>query len=246
MTDAKRSKLGKKARQFVIDNFSIDVIGARLEEVFDSLPFCQWDFDFSEKPRDPNYTPPFIENDSEWLIDIYENVLNMEVCPEDDGHKYWQAEINKKGSSQDTREGILGYFRQVADKENKDLSHPSMLEDFLDEEGPERRIAVVIPGSAGDVLMVNSLLKNLKKLYPSHNIYIITEPSFYGLIEDNPAVHRLIPYSDSLDDLLLLEGSGSTKGFFDIAFLPHVGTQKIFTYQHNGKDKTQFSLLSEL
>ena len=45
-----------------------------------------------------------------------------------------------------------------------------------------------------------------------------------------------------MDNLLWLEGSGSHKGYFDIAFLPHIGTQRILNYLHNGKDEIDFNL----
>ena len=240
MKPPKRASLGEKARRFVIDNFATEVIGKQLEEIFDSMPEVDWDFDFSEKPRNPNYTPPPIESDSEWLVDIYENILNMEVDPKlDGGHKYWMSELSKKAD----RQGVLNYFKEIAQKENAEVVNPLEFESLLDG-SPESRIAVVIPQSAGDVLMVNSLMSNLKSLYPSHDIYVLSKPVFHPLIEDNPNVHKVLPYQEGIDDLLSLEGRGDHKGYFDIAFLPHIGTQKIFNYQHNGKDKTQFSLYS--
>ena len=165
----------------------------------------------------------------------------MDSDPElDDGHKYWMSEFAKGA----TREKILAYFKDVASKENSQIVNPADFNDLLDGDDPSSRLAVVIPQSAGDVLMVNSLLDNLKVLYPNHDIYILTRPLFFELIEDHPAVHKVLPYQEGIDDLLALEGRGTHPGYFDIAFLPHIGTQKIFNYQHNGKDKTQFSLYS--
>ncbi len=96
-----------------------------------------------------------------------------------------------------------------------------------------------MPQSAGDVLLVNSLLNNLKDLYPNHNIYFITQPQFFELVDEHPAVHKVLPYSQICDNLLFLEGQGSHEGYFEFAFLPFVTTQRHFTYQHNGKDRTQ-------
>ena len=103
-------------------------------------------------------------------------------------------------------------------------------------------MAVVIPQSGGDVLMVNALLENLKNLYPEYNLYIFTDPKFFDLIRDNPAIHKVLPYNPVCDNLLFLEGQSDHKGYFELAFLPHITTQKMFGYQHNGKDKLQFSL----
>jgi glycosyltransferase involved in cell wall biosynthesis len=238
MKPNKRASLGSKARQFVIDNFSTEVIGKKLEAIFDSMPDMDWDFDFSEKPRNPNYMPPPIDGDSEWLVDLYENILNMDIDPDtDDGHKYWMSELSKDA----TRDGILNYFKGIATKENSEIVNKVDFENLLDGD-QDSRLAVVIPQSAGDVLMINSLMGNLKSLYPAHDIYVLSQAAFHPLIEDNPDVYKVLHYQEGIDDLLALEGRGSHKGYFDLAFLPHVGTQKIFNYQHNGKDKTQFAL----
>lgn len=112
-------------------------------------------------------------------------------------------------------------------------------EDLLDE---GKRIAIVLPQSAGDVLLLNSLLDNLKELYPEYDIYTFTMPQYFSYLEDHPAVHKVLPFSSEIDNLHFLEGRGSHKGFFDIAFLPHIGTQKEHNYHHNGKDRLQFKL----
>ena len=239
MKPEKKSKMGKTGRKFVIDNFSLDVVGKNLEKIIDSMPDHECDFDFKETEKDPNYIPSETQSDSEWLVDIYKNILNMDVDPStDEGHKHWMNQISQ-GSS---RSSILSYFKEVAEKENS-KSNTSTLEDFLDGDSPEGRIAVVMPESAGDVLWANSLVSNLKELYPEHDIYFITKPKFYPMIEDNENVHRVLPYSREIDSLTFLEGRVDHKGYFEIAYLPHIGTQKILSYIHNGKDKNAFNLM---
>ena len=44
------------------------------------------------------------------------------------------------------------------------------LDDILGDEGQENRLAIVMPDSAGDVLMINSLIHNVKRLYPDKKI----------------------------------------------------------------------------
>ena len=110
------------------------------------------------------------------------------------------------------------------------------IEDFLDKEDEGKRILVVMPGSIGDVFMTTSLLKSLSTNYPNHNIYFATNPDFFEILEGNDFIYRTIPYNQKMDDLLWLEGRGDHKGFFEVAYLPHIGTQRIFNYQHNGKD----------
>ena len=127
-------------------------------------------------------------------------------------------------------------------EQDKKADNLLSLEDVLDDEGPENRIAIVLPESAGDILILNSLMENLKSLYPEKNIYIFTKPEYYQMIEDNPAIHKLLPYNPQLENLLFLEGRGDHEGYFEMAFLPNIGTQRHLNYLHNGKDKTQFEL----
>jgi glycosyltransferase involved in cell wall biosynthesis len=243
MKPSKRSKIGKKSRKYIIDNYSPKVIGSKLEKILDDMPYHDWDFDFSEQKRNPDYNPPKIESDSLWLVDIYKNILNMDVNPEsDEGHKHWMEKLNS-GSS---RAEILKYFKKIANEENIKIDNSFEFEDFLGDEKASERIAVVMPESAGDVLMMNSLMDNLFKIYPDKKIYFFTKPHFYDLIEDHPAIHKVLPYNKSFDLIFSLEGQGEYKGFFDVAYLPYGSTQKFPTYTHNGKDVMQINFFEEV
>ena len=112
---------------------------------------------------------------------------------------------------------------------------------FLDDD-EGKRIAVVIPRSETDVLLVNSLMKNLQKQYKGYNIYLFTEPQYFPYIEDNPYIHKVLPYGPSLENPLALEGAGLHEGLFEMVFYPHATTQKSPCYIHNGMAKNQFSL----
>ena len=232
----KRNKIGKMAREWVIDNFSIEVIGKKLEEIFDSFPEASFDWQ-TEKIPDVNYAMPQIDNNEDFIIDLYKNILkenidkNNTICVEYMNHF-------KNGAQKQQ------IYQHIIQQAQQKLNKPKQIEfkDLLDKDDEGNRMAVVIPQSGGDVLMVNALLENLKTLYPEYNLYIFTDPKFFDLIRDNPAIHKVLPYSPICDNLLALEGQGQHKGFFELAFLPHITTQKMFGYQHNGKDKLQFSL----
>lgn len=124
----------------------------------------------------------------------------------------------------------------------KQEQKPLSLDDLLEGTKQEDRLAIVMPDSAGDVLMINSLIHNVKKLYPDKKIYIFTKPKYFHMIDDNPDVEKVLPYQPQIDNCYILEGKGDSKGYFDIAFFPHYTTQKTYSYTHNGKDKTQFKL----
>jgi len=157
--------------------------------------------------------------------------------------KYVKEEFSVDIITQKLKNILFNLKKPVAKEEEESQEETLLnLEDVLGDEGAEKRIAVVLPESAGDLLILNSLMENLKSLYPDKNIYVFTKPEYYQMIEDNPNVHRLLPYQQSVENLLFLEGRGSHQGYFEMAFLPNIGTQRHLNYLHNGKDKTQFKL----
>ena len=163
----------------------------------------------------------------------------MNVDKMDDGHKYWMKQIANKTP----RKNIENFFRNKAEEENKE-NLPFKIENLLDKEDEGRRLLVVMPGSIGDVFMATSVLKSLASTYKNYNIYFATAPEYFEVLEANPFVHKTIPYNSKMDDLLWLEGKGEHKGFFEVAYLLHLGTQRIFNYQHNGKDIIALDLAS--
>lgn len=237
MDKKKAREKGKRAREFVVKNYSIEAIGKKVEEIIDSTEPTDWDFSFEEEPRDPNYMSPPIQDNKEWIEDAYKNILKMEVPSDYQGTKDWLDKLRSGGS----REEILHFFRQTAQKENEKINK-TKFDDFFTDEDKGRRIGIVIPESAGDVLMINSLIENIQKQYVNHNIYVITNPNFFPLIDSHPNVYKCLPYNKQCDDLLALEGRADHEGYFEIAFLPHVGTQRFFSYHHNGKENIQFEL----
>ena len=237
MSDKKRGDLGKKARQFVIDNYSIESIGKKLEEILDEMEPSDWDFDFKPKPKNPNYNPPEIENQSDWIKDIYKNILDMEICESDDGHKHWTKRLAEDMS----RDDVLKYFKQVAKKEN-DKNKKIDFADLLSKDDEGSRLLLSMPQSIGDIYLCTSLLKSIKDTYPEYNIYFATKPEYFEILDGNPYIHKVIPYDKNLDNLTVMEGCGNHKGFFEGAFLPFIGTQRMLNYMHNGKDKIQFDI----
>ena len=183
------------------------------------------------------------------ICERLEEVYNMSEASKskliETGIKY----VKDKFSVQNTVSQLKHFIKNVEKRnekpeqtEKESEAKKINIEDFLKDVPLEERIAVVLPRSAGDVLIANSLMENLQSLYPDKKIFFVTQPEFYDLINDNPFVHKVIPYSESFESLYSLEGIGSHKGLFDIAFLPHCMTQKTYSYHHNGKDKNQFKL----
>jgi len=115
------------------------------------------------------------------------------------------------------------------------------LQDLLGDKDKGSRIAIVIPQSEVDVLLVNSLMKRFKKQYSDYNIYVFTNPEYFELIEDSPYVHKVLRYSKEMENTFSLEGAGQSEGLFSAAFYPHATTQKSVCFTHNGITKHEFT-----
>ena len=55
MDEKKKRKIGKKARKYVVDNYSIETIGKYFENLFDSLPEVNEDLEEPKKNIDINF-----------------------------------------------------------------------------------------------------------------------------------------------------------------------------------------------
>ena len=133
------------------------------------------------------------------------------------------------------RSQIEDYFRKVA-REHNQKYFPVKIEDFLDDD-KGKRIAYVMPESAVDVFLSTSLLKSIKLKYPDHNLYFVTKPEYNHILDGNEYIHKIIPYNSQFDNTIYLEGSSSDEGEFEIAFTPHLTTQRLNNYIHNDKDR---------
>jgi glycosyltransferase involved in cell wall biosynthesis len=230
-----RRALGKQGRQWVLNNFSTEVIGKQLEEFIDSCPYTSYDFDDKFVPRDPFIEVPSIPDNTEWLVFMYENILKAKERDEN-GIKYWLGEI-AKGLD---RKSIENYFRQVALKENASQNKMAF-EDILNKDD-KGRVLLVQPESAGDIFLCTALFKSIRERYPDWAFYVSTKREYKGIIDGNPYVDKWIEYNPMMDNLLWLEGNAFHNGFFNVAYLPYLRTQKVGDYWHNGVDKLDVKL----
>ncbi len=163
---------------------------------------------------------------------MYKRILNTENHVNDDGYKNWMNALANKVP----RKQVEGYFRKVA-KDHNDKYFPTKIEDFLDKDDQGKRIVYVMPDSAVDVFLSTSLFESIKDKYPDYNLYVATKPEYFKILDGNEYVHKVIKYSNQFDNTLFLEGVSDHQGLFEIAFTPHLVTQKLSNYIHNGKDK---------
>jgi glycosyltransferase involved in cell wall biosynthesis len=237
MSQSKRDELGKKAREWTIKNFSIENVGKDIEFFIDNCSYTQYDFNEQEDQKDPHATIPDIKDDGDYILYMYHNILKMKnLDRNDDGYKYWAQELAKGAK----REDIEKYFRQVAMKDNKEKKMD--FGSFLNKDDEGKRILFVMPQSAGDVFWTTSLFKSIKEMYPDYNLYYATKKEYMDVLEGNPYIYKTLEYSPVMDNLLWSEGASDHKGYFEITFLPFIGTQRMLNYLHNGKDKLAFNI----
>ena len=251
-------EMGAAARQWVIDNFSINEIGKKIEDFADSVPFLDKEKVYSIKN---SQNPEAVINsdlpDGSWLISMYKDILDMDVDDKDQGYKYWMSELAKDVSRVD----IEKFFRNTAKKEID--SSKDFMDIFSEEEKKDKKILYVIPESAGDVYMATSLFESISIQYPDYKLYVAVKPAYAGIVQGSPYVHRVIDYDPRMENTHLIEGHGSRsthadlmtldflsegadcdfhEGYFDILFLTHTSTQRLICYSHNGLDKIALDL----
>jgi glycosyltransferase involved in cell wall biosynthesis len=232
------------SRNWALENYAIDINGKKIEDFIDKHePLDDESFNFNlnnkNNPNSDAIVPDNLDNKL-WVKSLYKLILDREVTDQDEGLLHWLQKLEQ----QTPKPQIENYFRQVA-KEEASKNNPIAFEDILDKNDEGKRILYVMPESIGDIYLSTALFKNIKQQYPEYNLYVATKPEYFEILEGNPHIYRTIPYFQQMDQLLWLEGSGDHKGFFEIAFLAHLGTQRLFNYHHNGKTKIAFNLKNE-
>ena len=237
MDPSQRREKGKIARQWALDNFSVEVIGKFFEDFIDNTDCSGYNFEEEESPekkerQHPNAIIPHMASESEWVLSLYKEILNIDSHVNDDGYKSWMKQLEHNIP----RPQIEEYFRKVA-LDHNEKHFPVRIEDLLDKDDKGKRIAYVMPESAVDVFLSTALLKSINSKYPEYNLYFVTNPRYYHILDGNEYVHKVIPYSVQFDNSAFLEGASSHDGYFEIAFTPHLTTQRLNNYIHNAQDR---------
>jgi len=205
MDALKKSSVGKKSRDYVINNYSVEIIGKKLEDIFDNMPKVEWDFDFSSSLKNSSYLPPEIEDNKKWLIDIYKNILDMDVDELDQGHKHWMNAFKNGGD----RGSILKYFHSVAEQENRQIlgEKEVSFDSFLDK-NENKRALFVLEGKEEDILLVSSLFKSFKESHQDYDIYFACGTKYRPILQANPYIHKVLPFTSELESEFLMIGAG--------------------------------------
>jgi len=234
-----RILIGKKARNFVLENFSIEIIGKYFENLFDSLPYVDYSqIKLTERERNINFVPDESLPDKEWIESLYSNIL-AKIDPA--GVEHWIQRLKTDLKRSD----VLAYFIKVATVENNSITQEKMV-NSLSKEDDGKRIAFVMPENEEDVIISSALLPSIKQEYPDHNIYYFTKPQYFDLISSNKFVHKILNYCDKMDDPYFFEGRGNQKKYFEFAYIPYLETRKYLNFTKNNKDKIQFDVYEHI
>jgi glycosyltransferase involved in cell wall biosynthesis len=245
LSNKEKRKIGKLARKWALQNFSIEEVGAKIERKIDNFSFLD-DTDesnyLSNVQNNPNPDAEVDDNlqDREWLKELYLKILDRKVEYSDEGLLYWMSEISKGTKKAD----IKNYFKSIAIKElqsRKPDIKIDTLRSQIDETG-NKSVLFVLPESAGDIFMATALFESIKDRYPEYDLYVSTKKQFKDILNGNKYVYKWIEYMPEMDNLLLMEGHAKNDGYFDIAYLPHLQTQRLLSYLHNGEDKIDFEI----
>lgn len=229
-----KKEIETRARKFAIEWCSTDKVCERIKETFEALPPANWDnFSWEPEPKNPLHFPPQGLSPEDFMLDVFSNIMGESFDKNNTHVKFWTDHLVK---SKDFN-GVLKHFQNLAAQHNaQQQNKPVELADLLDKDDEGKRAAIVMPESGGDIILINSLLKKFKGLYPEYNLYFFTKPEFFELIEHREEVHKVLAYSPQIDDMFALTGRWKHKGSFELAFFPAIQTQKVFGYQNNNHD----------
>lgn len=214
--DVKEQKRwGQNARKWVLDNFSIEIIGKQYEDLIDNMPSHNWDFTYPlDLSKNPNAAIPHIESNEDWVVSLYKNILGVkDVKVEDNaGFQSWISRLQQG----DKRENIENFFRDVARKEQGPQQNTVSFESLLIK-NDKKNLLIILKESIGDVILSLSLFQSFRKNYPAEhwNIYFATSPQFHELLSGNPNIDKILSYQDFMESETYCTGIANHKGFFD-------------------------------
>jgi glycosyltransferase involved in cell wall biosynthesis len=236
MSPAERAVWGKNAKKWALQNFSTSVIGQIVEKFIDECP--KHSYPFIEPKYEINPMAQLNENikdNEEWIIHLYDKILGRKVDKYDSGVRTWLMHLKRNVLTKNQAEQE---FRRIAAQQKIEQNKKKLFDSI--KEDKNKKILYVIPASERDVFLSTALFKSIKEQYPEHKLFVATNPQFISTLDGNPYVDRILTYYPEMDNLVFLEGNAQHDGFFDIAFLPHIHTQRSVNYIHGGMTKIAF------
>lgn len=226
---SEREKIGKQGRTWALSKFAPEVVCKQWENIIDSMPLVEWDFNLDEPAKDPTaFIPPLLDNQL-WIKSLYKNILKHDK-PDDNGLAHWLERLGKGES----RQQIEQIFRNIAKDENNKTQNVISLESLIDK---KPALLVVLKESIGDHVCATGLLDNIKKAYPDHYIYLACDAYLFELWKYNKSVYKCIPFVSEMDNEIAMTGQGKQYGLFEVYINLGIGTQRILNYLTNNNIK---------
>ena len=188
MSGDDKIKLGRKARKWVIDNFSVENVGAQIEKILDSYPFSNYEpSKISYCEKNPYANIPYVEDPKTWIKSLYSLILLHSVKDDDEGLAHWLDKI----SNGMTRQTIEAYFRDVALKDNE--KHKSFrIEELFQGSNPEDRIFLSINSSLENIFLSTKIISAIKEKYPDKKIFVASNENCQGIFSGNTMIESAI------------------------------------------------------
>lgn len=198
----KRQEIGRESRKWALSKFAPEIVGKQWEDVIDSIPAHNYDFNFQQELKNPNFPIPEIENNEEFIVSLYSNILKCQ--PDENGKKNWLNGL-KNGQS---RQQVYEFFIDLAKKDNNQKQTVS-LESLFPRIDGKKNVCLILPQSIGDLVILSALLPSVYKKYPleSHTIYLAAEPKYFEIFEGNENI-KLVPFNPIMRQEMILIGAG--------------------------------------
>lgn len=189
MPTKERQELALKGRQWVLENFSVEVVGKQLEDFIDSSPFADYSNLNAEGPKaNPFAVIQNVSSDMAWVKSLYKQVLARDVPDNDEGLIHWLQKI-KMGMSRTT---IENYFKNVARQEIASSTSTNQKSLFSDSE-PQERVLVKIDSSQDNIFLGVKIIGGIRKKYPDKKLYVFTNKDAAQILIGNKDIdHALV------------------------------------------------------
>ncbi len=216
MNKVKKEKMGKAARNWALQNFSVETIGKQIENFIESSPLVDKSNYPKTEKKDPNAEVPASNQAQQWIKNLYKNILKTKVTSKDEGLLYWLGELSKGVPPA----SIENYFRGVAKSDNlksKDISLEEKLKPFKN----KKRILYVMPEGELDIYVSSSLFASIKELYPDHDLFVACREVGALMLFGNPHIKEVLNYNDSFNYPQKLKDENN-KDLFSVVYTPHL------------------------
>jgi glycosyltransferase involved in cell wall biosynthesis len=201
MDQSQKQKMGRSARKWVIDNFSSQHIGGKIEKFLDSCDFSNYSSDQDQSQKgNPDAEIPNIQNDALWLKTLYSNILNRIVKDDDEGLVHWVEKI-KSGIP---RLSIESYFREVARKQQPE-SKSFTFNDLFKDSKKEDRIFISISSSKENAFLSTKIISSIKEQNLNKKIYLYTSNDTAEIFFGNSDISEILVQGKEFNDVDFLK-----------------------------------------